>query len=170
MPARAEAWRRASPAPSESSTKPYRFPGLNHFSLPRTVGAGGSPSCVSASCGGTSGGLKGSLLSPPGCGTTSGGLAALSLCFSDNLPSTLTNQSASLYDEIPYHFEHTRLRKLDSRCSMSTGQLPRRGENLPEGTAKKHAEADSRRVGGNSNREMSDTLRLLKSPGWFSIR
>src|ERR1700738_423290 len=63
-PTTAEAWRKASPDPSESSTKPYRFPGLNHFSLPQTVGAGGSPSCVSASCGGTSGWLKGALLSP----------------------------------------------------------------------------------------------------------
>ena len=63
-PTTAEAWRKASPDPSESSTKPYRFPGLNHFSLPQTVGAGGSPTCVSASCGGTSGWLKGSPLSP----------------------------------------------------------------------------------------------------------
>jgi hypothetical protein len=95
--------------------------------------------------------------------------SVITVCFSDDLPPTLTNQSASLYDEIPYDFEHTRLRKLDSRYSMSTGQLPRRGEKLPEGTAKKQAEADSRRVGGNRNREMSDTLCLLKSPGWFSI-
>jgi hypothetical protein len=95
--------------------------------------------------------------------------SVITVCFSDDLPSTLTNQSASLYDEIPYDFEHTRLRKLDSRCSVSAGQLPRRGEKLPEGTAKKQAEADSRRVGGNRNREMSDTLCLLKSPGWFSI-
>jgi hypothetical protein len=95
--------------------------------------------------------------------------SVITVCFSDDLPPTLTNQSASLYDEIPYDFEHTRLRKLDSRYSMSTGQLPRRGEKLPEGTAKKQAEADSRRVGGNRNREMSDTLCVLKSPGWFSI-
>src|ERR1700730_10047882 len=63
-PTTAEAWRKASPDPSESSTKPYRFPGLNHFSLPQTVGAGGSPSCVSASCGGTLECLEESLLSP----------------------------------------------------------------------------------------------------------
>jgi hypothetical protein len=30
-PTTAEAWRKASPDPSESSTKPYCFPGLNHF-------------------------------------------------------------------------------------------------------------------------------------------
>ena len=41
--------------------------------------------------------------------------SVITVCFSDDLPSTLTNQSASLYDEIPYDFEHTRLRKLDSR-------------------------------------------------------
>jgi len=85
------------------------------------------------------------------------------------LPSTLTNQSASLYDEIRYGFEHARLRKIDSRYSVSAGQLPRRGEKLPEATARKHTEADTRRVGGNRNREMSGTLCLLKSRAWFSI-
>jgi hypothetical protein len=35
---------------------------------------------------------------------------------------------------------------------VSAGQLPRRGEKLPEATAKKHVEADTRRVGGNRNR------------------
>ena len=44
------------------------------------------------------------------------------VCFSDDLPSTLTNQSASLYDEIRYGFEHARLRKTDSRYSVSAGQ------------------------------------------------
>jgi hypothetical protein len=34
--------------------------------------------------------------------------SAITVCFSDDLPSTLTNQSASLYDEIPYGFEHAR--------------------------------------------------------------
>jgi hypothetical protein len=85
------------------------------------------------------------------------------------LPSTLTNQSASLYDEIRYGFEHARLRKIDSRYSVSAGQLPRRDEKLPEATAKKHAEPDTRRVGGNRNREMPGTLCLLKSRAWFSI-
>jgi hypothetical protein len=32
--------------------------------------------------------------------------SAITVCFSDDLPSTLTNQSASLYDEIRYGFEH----------------------------------------------------------------
>jgi hypothetical protein len=41
--------------------------------------------------------------------------SAITVCFSDDLPSTLTNQSASLYDEIRYGFEHARLRKIDSR-------------------------------------------------------
>jgi hypothetical protein len=95
--------------------------------------------------------------------------SAITVCFSDDLPSTLTNQSASLYDEIRYGFEHARLRKIDSRYSVSAGQLPRRGEKLPEATARKHAEADTRRVGGNRNREMSGTLCLLKSRAWFSI-
>src|ERR1700746_2346698 len=142
MPASAEAWRKASPDPSESSTKPYRFPGLNHFSLPQTVGAGGSPSCVSASCGGASGWVKGGPVVPLLLRHDFGmARSVITVCFSDDLPPTLTNQSASLYDEIPYDFEHTRLRKLDSRYSMSTGQLPRRGEKQPEGTAKKQAEA-----------------------------
>src|SRR5690348_5656013 len=64
MPASAEAWRKTSPDPSESSTKPYLLPGLYHFSLPQTVGAAGSPSCGSASCGGTLECFDGSLLSP----------------------------------------------------------------------------------------------------------
>src|SRR5580700_6093480 len=64
MPASVEEWRKASPDPSESSTKPYRLSGLYHFSLPQTVGAGGSPSCGSASCGGTLECLAESLLSP----------------------------------------------------------------------------------------------------------
>ena len=44
--------------------------------------------------------------------------SAITVCFSDDLLSTLTNQSATLYDEIPYGFEHARLRKIDSatRC------------------------------------------------------
>ena len=95
--------------------------------------------------------------------------SAITVCFSDDLPSTLTNQSASLYDEIRYGFEHARLRKIDSRYSVSAGQLPRRGEKLPEATAKKHAEADTRRVGRNRNGEMPGTLCLLKSRAWFSI-
>src|SRR5690348_13721269 len=48
--------------------------------------------------------------------------SAITVCFSDDLPSTLTNQSASLYDEIRYGFEHARLRKIDSRYSVSAGQ------------------------------------------------
>ena len=44
--------------------KAVPFPGLYHFSLPQTVGAGGSPSCGLASCGGTSECLEGSLLAP----------------------------------------------------------------------------------------------------------
>jgi hypothetical protein len=95
--------------------------------------------------------------------------SAITVCSSDELLSTLTNQSASLYDEIPYGFEHARLRKIDSRYSVSAGQLPRRGEKLPEASANKHAEADTRRAGGNRKREISDTLCLLKSPSWFSI-
>jgi hypothetical protein len=78
------------------------------------------------------------------------------VCFSDDLLSTLTNQSASLYNEFLDGFEHARLRKFDSRYSVSAGQFRRRGEKLPEATAKKHAKADTRRVGGNLNREMSD--------------
>jgi len=38
--------------------------------------------------------------------------SAITVCFSDDLPSMLTNQSASLYDEIRYGFEHARLRKI----------------------------------------------------------
>src|SRR4029077_774327 len=53
MPASAVTWRKASPDPSESSTKPYLLRALYHFTLPQTVGAGGSPSCGSASCCGT---------------------------------------------------------------------------------------------------------------------
>jgi hypothetical protein len=90
------------------------------------------------------------------------------VCFSDDLLSTLTNQSASLYNEFLDGFEHARLRKFDSRYSVSAGQFRRRGEKLPEATAKKHAEADTRRAGGNRKREISDTLCLLKSPSWFS--
>jgi hypothetical protein len=93
--------------------------------------------------------------------------SAITVCFSDDLPSTLTNQSASLYDEIRYGFEHARLRKIDSRYSVSAGQLPRRGEKLPEASANKHAEADTRRAGGNRKREISDTLCLLKSRAGF---
>jgi hypothetical protein len=59
------------------------------------------------------------------------------VCFSDDLLSTLTNQPASLY-EIRYGFKHARLRKIDSRHWVSAGQLPRRGEKLQEATAKKH--------------------------------
>ena len=74
--------------------------------------------------------------------------SAITVYFSDDLPSTLTNQSASLYDEIRYGFEHARLRKIDSRYSVSAGQLPRKGEKLPEASANKHAEADTRRAAG----------------------
>jgi hypothetical protein len=74
--------------------------------------------------------------------------SAITVCFSDDLPSTLTHQSASLYDEIRYGFEHARLRKIDSRYSVSAGQLPRKGEKLPEASANKHAEADTRRAAG----------------------
>src|SRR4029077_20292796 len=95
--------------------------------------------------------------------------SAITVCFSDDLPSTLTNQSTSLYDEIRYGFEHARLRKIDSRYSVSAGQLPRKGEKLPEATARNNTEADTRRVGGNRNREMSSSLCLLKSRSWFSI-
>src|SRR6266481_6102228 len=70
MPASAEAWRKASPDPSESSTKPYLLTALYHFTLPQTVGAGGSPGCGSASCGGTLECLEESLLSPSRCGTS----------------------------------------------------------------------------------------------------
>src|SRR5205814_10701261 len=70
MPASAEAWRKASPDPSESSTKPYLLRALYHFTLPQTVGAGGSPSCGSPSCGGTLECLEESLLSPSRCGTS----------------------------------------------------------------------------------------------------
>src|SRR4029077_7409146 len=55
--------------------------------------------------------------------------SAITVCFSDDLPSTLTNQSASLYDETPYGFEHARLRKIDSRYSVSAGQLLRRARS-----------------------------------------
>jgi hypothetical protein len=48
--------------------------------------------------------------------------SAITVCFSDDLPSTLTNQSASLYDEIRYGFEHVRLRTRNSRYSLSGGQ------------------------------------------------
>src|SRR5690348_6122201 len=58
--------------------------------------------------------------------------SVITVCFSDDLPSTLTNQSASLYDEIPYDFEHTRLRTRNSRYSVSAGQFRRRSEKLPE--------------------------------------
>jgi hypothetical protein len=61
---------KASPDPSESSTKPYLLRALYHFTLPQTVGAGGSPSCGSASCGGTLECLEESLLSPSRCGTS----------------------------------------------------------------------------------------------------
>jgi hypothetical protein len=92
----------------------------------------------------------------------------ITVCFSDDLLSTPMNQSASLDDEFGYGFEHARLRKIDSRYSVSAGQLPRRGEKLPEASANKYAEADTRRAGGNRKREISDTLCLLKSPSWFS--
>src|SRR3984893_15706883 len=145
MPASAEAWRKASPDPSESSTKPYRFPGLNHFSLPQTVGAGGSPSCVSASCGGDLGmAQRVAVVRLSLRHDFAMARSAITVCFSDDLPSTLTNQSASLYDEIRYGFEHARLRKIDSRYSVSAGQLPRRGEKLPEATAKKQGTLERR--------------------------
>jgi len=70
MPASAEAWRKASPDPSESSTKPYLLRALYHFTLPQTVGAGGSPSCGLTSCGGTLECLEESLLSPSRCWTS----------------------------------------------------------------------------------------------------
>ena len=50
MPTSAVAWRKASPVPSESSTKPYLLRGLYHFTLPQTAGADGSSSCGSAGC------------------------------------------------------------------------------------------------------------------------
>ena len=37
MPVGAEAWRKASPDPSESWTKPYPLVGLNHLTCPRTA-------------------------------------------------------------------------------------------------------------------------------------
>src|SRR5580704_8417233 len=69
-----------------------------------------------------------------------------------DLLSTPTNQPASLYDEFGYCFEHARLRKIDSRYSVSAGQLPRRAKSCRKRPPKKHAEADTRRVGGNPNR------------------
>src|SRR5262249_8642900 len=44
MPASADAWRKASPDPSESSTKPYRLSGLYHFTLAQTGWEDGSSS------------------------------------------------------------------------------------------------------------------------------
>src|SRR5260370_12848965 len=70
MPASAEAWRKASPDPSESSTKPYLLTALYHFAMPQAVGVSGLPSCVSARCGGTLECLEESLLSPSRCGTS----------------------------------------------------------------------------------------------------
>jgi hypothetical protein len=48
--------------------------------------------------------------------------SVITVCVSDDLPSTLTNQSASLYDEFPYGLEHARLRTRNSRYSVSGGQ------------------------------------------------
>jgi hypothetical protein len=42
---------------------------------------------------------------------------ASAIAILDDLRSTLTNQSASLYDKFPYGFEHARLQQLDSRYS-----------------------------------------------------
>ena len=154
MPASAEAWRKASPDPSESSTKPYLLRALYHFTLPQTVGAGGSLSCGSASCGGTLECLEESLLSltlldlrmPRRIAVVPLTLRDLGMPrrvtavpLFDDLLSTPTNQPASLYDEFHYGSEHARLRKIDSRYSVSAGQLPRRGEKLPEASANKHA-------------------------------
>ena len=54
MPASAPTWRKASPVPSESSTKPYLLSGLYHLTLPQNAGAGSSSSCGSVGCGATS--------------------------------------------------------------------------------------------------------------------
>jgi hypothetical protein len=134
MPASAEAWRKASPDPSESSTKPYLLTALYHFTLPQTVGAGGSPSCGSASCGGPWSALRSRcrplhIAGPPSAskdrrcpphvaGPRNAPQGHRCLPLFDDLLSTLTNQPASLYDEFGYGFEHARLRTRNSRYSV----------------------------------------------------
>src|ERR1700730_17256931 len=51
------AWRKASPDPPESSTKPYLLLGLNHFTLPQTGRSDGSSICGPSNCTGTLGQL-----------------------------------------------------------------------------------------------------------------
>jgi hypothetical protein len=60
--------------------------------------------------------------------------SAITVCFSDDLPSTLTNQSASLYDEIRYGFEHA---PPENRLSLlGVGRsITAQGEKLPEATS-----------------------------------
>src|SRR6516165_8690393 len=51
MPASAVTWRKASPDPSESWTKPYPLLGLNHLTCPRTTRPDDSSNSGSASRG-----------------------------------------------------------------------------------------------------------------------
>src|SRR5258708_5639 len=54
MPASAVTWRKASPDPSESWTKPYPLFGLNHLTCPRTAKPDDPSNSGSAAPGGTS--------------------------------------------------------------------------------------------------------------------